>query len=352
MTVARAFWITAPGRGELRDERLAAPDAGSCLVRTIASGISRGTEALVFAGCVPPSQYQAMRAPLMGGDFPFPVKYGYSAVGLLEDGPAAGGLAEDTRTNDGLINNGPTKNEPSNNGLTKNARRVFVLHPHQDRFIAPAAMCIPVPDAVPTPRAVLAANMETALNLLWDAAPLPGERMLVVGAGVVGLLTAALLARIPASAVTVVDTNPARAALAHAFGCGFASPDAAPAEQELIVHTSASEAGLRLCLNRAAFEARVIEASWYGDAIPALPLGEAFHARRLRLIASQVGHVAPPMRGRRSHAERLAMALALLADARFDALLEGPTPFADLPAAMPTILRAGGLCHVVEYGDP
>jgi hypothetical protein len=351
MTVARAFWITAPGRGELRDERLAAPDAGSCLVRTIASGISRGTEALVFAGCVPPSQYQAMRAPLMGGDFPFPVKYGYSAVGLLEDGPAAGGLAEDTRTNDGLINNGPTKNEPSNNGLTKNARRVFVLHPHQDRFLAPAAMCIPVPDAVPTHRAVLAANMETALNLLWDAAPLPGERMLVVGAGVVGLLAAALLARIPASSVTIVDTNPARAALAQAFGCDFASPDAAPAEQELIVHTSASEAGLRLCLNRAAFEARIIEASWYGDATPALPLGEAFHARRLRLVASQVGHVAPPMRGRRSHAERLAMALALLADARFDALLEGPTHFADLPAAMPGILRAGGLCHVVGYGD-
>ncbi len=361
MTIARAFWITAPGRGELRDERLAAPHPDSCLVRTIASGISRGTEALVFAGRVPPSQYQAMRAPRMGGDFPFPVKYGYSVVGLIENGPAADGLAEDTLTNnrltkDGLTknelsSNGLTKNKLSNNGLTKNARRVFVLHPHQDRFLAPAAMCIPVPDAVPTHRAVLAANMETALNLLWDAAPLPGERMLVVGAGVVGLLAAALLARIPASSVTIVDTNPARAALAQAFGCDFASPDAAPAEQELIVHTSASEAGLRLCLNRAAFEARIIEASWYGDATPALPLGEAFHARRLRLVASQVGHVAPPMRGRRSHAERLALALALLADARFDALLEGPTHFADLPAAMPGILRAGGLCHVVGYGD-
>jgi hypothetical protein len=344
MTIARAFWITAQGRGELRDERLAAPDAGSCLVRTIASGVSRGTEALVFAGRVPPSQYQAMRAPLMGGNFPFPVKYGYSAVGLIESGLAASGLAEDRLTQNGLSNNGLTTN-----GLTKNGRRVFVLHPHQDRFIAPAAMCIPIPDAVPSPRAVLAANMETALNLLWDAAPLPGERMLVVGAGVVGLLTASLLARIPASAVTVVDTNPARAALARAFGCGFASPDAAPAEQELIVHTSASDAGLRLCLTHAAFEARIIEASWYGDAAPALPLGEAFHARRLRLIASQVGHVAPPMRGRRSHAERLAMALALLDDARFDALLEGPTPFADLPAAMPAILRPGGLCHVVSY---
>jgi hypothetical protein len=351
MTVARAFWITARGRGELRDEWLAAPDAGSCLVRTIASAVSRGTEALVFGGHVPPSQYQAMRAPLMSGDFPFPVKYGYSAVGLIENGPATGGLAEDTLTKNGLTKSELSNNGLTTNGLTKNARRVFVLHPHQDRFIAPAAMCIPVPDAVPTHRAVLAANMETALNLLWDAAPLPGERMLVVGAGVVGMLTAALLARIPASSVTIVDTNPARAALAQAFGCGFASPDAAPAEQELIVHTSASEAGLRLCLNRAAFEARIIEASWYGDAIPALPLGEAFHARRLRLVASQVGQIATPMRGRRSHAERLAMALALLIDARFDALLQGPTHFAALPTAMPAILRAGGLCHVVEYGD-
>jgi threonine dehydrogenase-like Zn-dependent dehydrogenase len=321
MTIARAFWCTRPGSGELREERLADPGPKMHLVRTLASGVSRGTEALVFAGRVPPSQYQAMRAPLMGGDFPFPVKYGYSAVGVTEG------------------------------GLTEGGQRVFVLHPHQDRFIAPAAMCIPVPDSVPTPRAVLAANMETAVNLLWDAAPLPGERMLVVGAGVVGLLAASLLARTPGAMVTVADIDPARAALAQAFGCGFALPDAAPGEQELIVHSSASEAGLRLCLARAAFEARIIEASWYGDAAPALPLGEAFHARRLRLVASQVGAVAAPMRGRRSHAERLAMALALLADARFDALLEGPTAFADLPAAMPTILRAGGLCHVISYGD-
>jgi threonine dehydrogenase-like Zn-dependent dehydrogenase len=280
----------------------------------------------------------------MGGAFPFPVKYGYSAVGVIEDEMLPLPLREELGGRDSQA-----PGIGSAVAATPPGQRVFVLHPHQDRFIAPAAMCIPVPDSVPTSRAVLAANMETALNLLWDAAPLPGERMLVVGAGVIGLLTAALLARIPAAEVTLVDTNPARAAQAHALDCGFALPDAAPAEQELIVHTSASEAGLRLCLASAAFEARIIEASWYGDAAPALPLGEAFHARRLRLLASQVGAVAPPMRGRRSHAERLALALALLADARFDALLEGPTRFADLAEAMPTILRPGGLCHVVTY---
>ncbi len=314
MTQARAFWTIAPGRGEIRPETLPAA-SDQVLVRTLASGISRGTEALVFAGRVPPGQHQAMRAPLMGGDFSFPVKYGYSAVGRI-----AGG------------------------------RRVFVLHPHQDVFLAPAAMCNPLPDAVPTQRAVLAANMETALNIAWDAAPLAGERMLVIGAGVVGLLAASLLARTPAAHVTVVDIDPAREPIARRFGCDFATPDTAPREQELIVHASASEAGLRLALDRAAFEARIVEASWYGDHAPSLPLGEAFHARRLRLIASQVGAVAPAMRGRRSHGERLALALELLADARYDALLDGPTRFEDMPEAMPHVLASGGLCHVITYG--
>lgn len=320
MTEARAFWTVAPGRGEIRGETLpdrAEPsrDERHVLVRTLASGVSRGTEALVFAGRVPVSQRHAMRAPLMGGEFPFPVKYGYSAVGRTDDG-----------------------------------KRVFVLHPHQDVFVAPAAMCIPVPDAVPTPRAVLAANMETALNITWDAAPLAGERILVIGAGVVGLMTASLLARTPAAHVTIVDINPERSALAERLGCAFATPDTAPREQELIVHASSTEQGLRLALSRAASEARIIEASWFGDFSPALPLGEAFHARRLRIIASQVGAVAPAMRGRRTHAERLALALNLLADSAYDALLEPATAFKNLPRAMPRLL-AGGLCHLVSYGN-
>lgn len=313
--MSRAFWIVEPGTGILREDELSPPGPGEVLVRTLASGVSRGTEALVFAGRVPPNQYEAMRAPLMGGTFPFPVKYGYAAVGEAE------------------------------------GRRVFVLHPHQEAFLAPRSMCAPVPDAVPTFRAVLAANMETALNLVWDAAPLAGERILVIGAGVVGLLAASLLARTPAAQVTVVDINPERARLAERFGCRFAAPGPAPTEQELIVHASASEAGLRLALDRAAPEARIIEASWYGDRAPSVPLGEAFHARRLRIISSQVGTVAAPMRGRRTHAERLGVALDLLADPAYDALLEGPTRFDDLPAEMPRILAPGGLCHVITYGD-
>jgi threonine dehydrogenase-like Zn-dependent dehydrogenase len=315
MTLARAFWTVAAGQGEIREERLGDLGEGMVRVRAVASGVSRGTEALVFGGRVPPSQFAVMGAPLMGGAFPFPVKYGYSAVGV--DGAG---------------------------------RRVFVLHPHQDVFDAPAGMCIPVPDAVPSARAVLAANMETAVNIAWDAAPLPGERMMVVGAGVVGLLTAALLARIPGASVTVVDIDPGRAALAARLGCRFARPAEAPGEQELIVHASASEAGLRTALACAAFEGRIVEASWFGDTSPALPLGEAFHVKRLRIISTQVGSVATAMRGRRTYAQRLGLALDLLADAAYDALLEPPTRFADLPAAMPRLL-AGGLCHVVSYGE-
>ncbi|MSO90614.1 MAG: zinc-binding alcohol dehydrogenase [Acetobacteraceae bacterium] len=314
MSNAHAFWTVAAGRGEIRTEILW-PQPGQVRVRTLATGISRGTESLVFAGRVPKSQFAVMRAPLMGGEFPFPVKYGYSAV-----------------------------------GLTAELQRVFALHPHQDVFDAPEAMCIPVPDAVSTERAVLTANMETALNILWDAAPLAGERILIIGAGVVGVLTAALCARIPATKVTLVDINPAREALALRLGCAFALPDAAPAEQELIVHASASEAGLRLALAQAAFEARIVEASWFGDQAPTLPLGETFHARRLRIVATQVGAISPAMRGRRAYADRLATALELLGDPVFDLLLDTRVAFKDMPAEMPRLL-AGGLCHVITYGS-
>lgn len=311
----RAFWAVAAGRGEIRDEVLEIPESDYLVGRTVASGISRGTEALVFSGRVPESQHEAMRAPLMRGAFPFPVAYGYSAVGATGDGA-----------------------------------RVFALHPHQDRFAAPKSLCIAVPDAIPTARAVLAANMETALNVVWDASPLPGERMLVIGGGVVGLLVASLLVRLPGSSVTVVDLDPTRARLAESFGCRFALPDSISEEPELIVHASGTADGLRLALRCAAFEARIVEASWFGSESPALPLGEAFHARRLRLISSQVGAIATSMRSRRSRAERLALAMSLLGNPAFDALLEGPTRFENLPRAMARILAPGGLCHVITYG--
>jgi threonine dehydrogenase-like Zn-dependent dehydrogenase len=321
-----AFWTTGPGQGAIHGETLRPPGPGEVLVRTLASGISRGTERLVFHGRVPKGEWTRMRAPLQSGDFPYPVKYGYAAVGMVEDGPA-----------DWL------------------GSRVFCLHPHQDRFVAPLSLCAKVPDRVPEWRAVLAANMETALNVSWDAQPLAGERALVIGGGVVGLLCAWLITRFPAIDLAVVDPDPLRAPVAQSLGLRLVSPEEAPGNRDLIVHASGDPEGLRTALRCAGFEARILEASWFGETECALPLGEAFHASRVTLRSTQVGQVAGPMRGRRTHAERLALALSLLADPVLDALCGPMVAFRDLPRAMPALLGAppegqpAPLCPVVTY---
>ncbi len=320
MPYARALWITGPGAVALREEALA-PGEGEVVVETLWSGISRGTEALVLRGGVPASEHARMRAPLQAGGFPWPVKYGYAAVGRVVAGPPA--LA---------------------------GRTVFVLHPHQDRFAAPAAMAVPVPEAVPAARAVLAANMETALNIVWDAGAAPGDRIAVVGAGTVGALVARLCVRLPGAEVTLVDTNPDRARLAAALGCAFALPDATPADCDLVVHASATAAGLATALAAAGDEATVVEASWHGDRAVPLALGGAFHARRLRLVSSQVGRVPPARAPRWTTRRRLGTALGLLADPATEALVSGETAFADLPRAYAAILdHPGTLCHRVRY---
>ncbi len=317
----RALWYVAPMTAELRAEPVAAgPD--SVLVRGLWSGISRGTERLVASGRVPAGEHARMRAPLQGGDFPFPVKYGYCAVGTVEQGP------------DPLA-----------------GRTVFVLHPHQDRFAAPAAMVNVIPAGVPARRAILAANVETALNAVWDSGAGPGDRIVVVGAGVVGLLTGWICARLPGAEVTIVDVAPARAATAQSLGMAFAGPDTVPGDADIVFHTSASAGGLATAIDAAGFEATVVEMSWYGDGTTPAPLGGAFHSRRLRLVSSQVGHVSPARRPRWSYARRMATALRMLDDPRLDALITEEIGFSDLPAAIPRILaaQAPGLVTAVRY---
>lgn len=308
---ARALWVSAPGRLELREARVKAPAEGEARVRTLFSGVSRGTERLVFEGRVPASEHERMRCPLQEGDFPAPVKYGYAAVGVVEDGP------------------------PDLAGRT-----VFCLHPHQSAFTAPVGMLHPVPDDVPPQRAVLAANMETALNALWDSGAGPGDRIVVVGGGFVGALVGALAGRLPGAEVTLVDRNPARAALAKALDLRFALPGAAPGDADIVFHASAHPAGLETALACAGFEAAIIELSWYGEGTVPVALGGAFHARRLRIAASQVGHVSPSRRPRWDYARRLRAALGLLRDARLDALLTHDVPFAEAPARLPALLAA------------
>jgi NADPH:quinone reductase-like Zn-dependent oxidoreductase len=320
--MAEALWYTAPGIAGIRSETLAPPAAHEVRVRALFGAVSRGTEALVLAGRVPVSEFERMRAPFMAGAFPFPVKYGYATVGRIEGG------AEALR-----------------------GRTIFTLHPHQNFFNIPASAAMVLPENLPPQRAVLAANMETALNGVWDAAPGPADRIAVVGAGVVGSLVAYLCGRFPGAEVTLVDINPARAELAQALGVGFASPESAQGDCDLVVHASGNPGGLTTALALAGEEATVLEMSWYGDAPVTVPLGGAFHSRRLRLISSQVGQIAPSHRPRWSHGRRLAAALALLTDPRLDALLAPPVLFGDLARRLPEILdaRNGILCQPIIY---
>lgn len=318
--VARALWYTKPGQAELRTERLPPPPPGEARVSTEYSAISRGTERLVARGEVPQSEWSRMRAPLQAGTFSFPIKYGYSAAGIVTAG------------SEKLV-----------------GRRVYVLHPHQDHFQVTEDHLLPVPDAVPSRRAVLAANMETALNAHWDAGTSLGDRVLVVGAGIVGLLVAYLARRIAGIDVTITDIDPARARYATALGLTFADTRNIPADNRIVFHTSATGTGLDTAIDACAFEGRVIEMSWYGTHPVTVNLGGAFHARRLQIISSQVGHIAPSHRSQIKHRDRLERALGLLDDPALDVLVSESVPFGELPKSLPDILSSSALPPVVCY---
>ncbi|WP_433273887.1 zinc-dependent alcohol dehydrogenase [Actinosynnema sp. CS-041913] len=317
---AQALWFTSAGKCEIRGEPVSDPGPGEVLVRALWSGVSRGTETLVGQGKVPESQHEAMRAPFQRGDFPFPVKYGYLNVGVVEQGPPA------------LL-----------------GRTVFCLYPHQTHYVVPEDAVTPVPDAVPPERAVLAGTVETAVNALWDAKPLIGDRIAVVGGGMVGCSVAAVLARFPGVRVQLVDADPARRAVADALGVAFAAPEDATGGLDLVVHASASDAGLATSLGLLRPDGTVVELSWYGSRRVGVPLGEHFHSRRLTIRGSQVGVVARPDR---TYAERMALALDLLADPVFDALITGESDFDDLPEVLPKLASGEipALCHRVRYG--
>lgn len=321
-TRAQALWYVAAEHAELRCETLAPMASGQVQVRTLFSALSRGTESLVFAGQVPESEYDRMRAPFMGGTFPFPVKYGYASVGRIQAGA------------------------PESLG-----QLVFSLMPHQTVFQADSGSVVPVPAQVSPERAVLAANMETALNAVWDAAPGPGDRVAVIGGGVVGCLVAYLCGHLPGAHVTLVDINPARAEIARVLGVGFALPAEAPLECDVVIHCSASAAGLATALTCAGEEATVIELSWFGAALVSAPLGGAFHSRQIRLQSSQVGHISASRRPRWTYRRRVLAALDMLKDPRLDVLLAPAIDFTALPDRLPQILgrQSTVLCQLIRY---
>jgi threonine dehydrogenase-like Zn-dependent dehydrogenase len=321
---ARQFWVQAPGHGAIVEADLPSRGADEVLVRTLHSGISRGTESLVFRGDVPPSQYQTMRAPFQEGEFPGPVKYGYASVGEVVESPATSELA---------------------------GRTVFCLFPHQDLYCVPAEAVSPLPEGVPPGRAVLAANMETAVTIAWDARPAVGDRIVVIGAGVVGMLVAWLCRSLPGSVVRIVDPEPAREAVARALAIPFGLDPPRDAEADLVIHASGHPEGLRTALAVAGIESTIVEASWYGSHDVCLPLGEAFHSRRLTLRSSQVGRIPAERAPRWDRARRMRLALELLRAPELDALITGECPFDDLPRVMARLSddAPGELCHRVSY---
>lgn len=321
---ARAFWITGAGRGEIRTEVLSEPSDGDVLIRTLYTAISRGTEALVFNGAVPVSEFERMRAPFQKGDFPAPVKYGYINVGVVERGPDV-----------------------------LRGRSVFCMYPHQTRYVVPAEAVYPLPEGLPAERAVLAANLESVVNGLWDSTPRAGDRIAVVGAGTLGCLFAWLGARFPGCTVELIDINPEKAAAANALNVPFKLPDQATPEADLVIHASGTAEGLSTALGLGGFEAKVLEMSWFGDRRITLPLGEAFHAQRLSLQSSQVSSIAAAQRGRWTPRRRMELVLRLLSEPCLDALITGESRFDELPVVLETLSAQPGttLCHRINYTD-
>lgn len=320
--MATALWYVAPRTADLRAEVLPQPEGGALLVRASWSAISRGTERLVHRGLTDPSHSERMRSPMQVGDFPFPVKYGYCAVGRVEAGPEA------------FV-----------------GKDVFALHPHQDLFLLPAESAVLVPAGVPARRATLAANMETALNALWDSGAGAGDRIVVVGAGIIGLLITYLAARLPGAEVFVLDPNSARRAVVEAMGATFVARPDDMSEADVVFHASATSQGLEAALSCCGTEASLVEVSWYGDEAVTVGLGGPFHCKRLKLVSSQVGALPPSRRPRWTMRRRLEKALDLLKDSALDALITQEVAFDDLPRALDRILEGDSddVATVVRY---
>ncbi len=300
-----ALYFTAPRQITLRPEPCPAPGPGEVRVRTRLSAISPGTEMLIYRGQMPSGMAADETLAALRGDLTYPLKYGYAAVGEVVDlGP---GVASDWF-----------------------GRLVFAFQPHQRCFVASVTALHPLPDDVPPERAVLLPNMETAVNLLMDGAPLIGERVVVLGQGVVGLLTTALLARFPLAALVTFDRYPLRRQMGLDLGATLSldplASDAVEAARahlgaqgfydgaDLTYEVSGNPQALDLALQLTGFAGRVILGSWYGTKRAALDLGGRFHRSRIRLISSQVSTLAPEHTARWDKARRLDVAWQMLRD--------------------------------------
>jgi len=300
---------------ELRSESVPPPGPGEVRIKTIASAISHGTEMLVYRGEVPADL--ALDLPTLAGSYSFPIKYGYASVGRVLDSGAESFSPGDL---------------------------VFVHHPHQDTFVVPAELPVPLPEGLDPAAGLFFANVETALNVVHDAPLRLGETALVFGQGVVGLLITQLLELAGAGRVLVVDPVKKRRDQAlevgadEAFEPGGDLPDLILESTEgrgadLAVEVSSSGAALQAAIDAVAAEGTVVVASWYGTKPVALSLGGHFHRGRVRLRSSQVGGMNPELCSRWDRARRAEAVLRLLPRLRPERLVSHRIPFEDAPQA-------------------
>ena len=305
-----SVWFPRAREVEIRDETVGRPGPGEVRIHAIASGLSHGTEMLVFRGEVPTDL--ALDLPTLAGSYAFPIKFGYASVGRVVETGA-----------------GVTELAPGDH--------VFVHHPHQQEYVVRAAAAVRLPKRLPPELGVFLANCETALNVVLDAHPYLGDEVAVFGQGVVGLLVTQLMERAGA-AVTAVEPIAVRRELALRGGAEDAvTPEAAAARiatrtngrgADVVIEASGNGGALQLAIDAAAFQASVVVCSWYGSKPVSLDLGSRFHRQRLRLVSSQVSRLDPALAPRWDRQRRLDTALALLEELVLGPLISHRIPFA------------------------
>lgn len=324
---SRQYWTEAAHTGALREVPVPQPAPGELLIETLHSGISRGTESLVHRGEVPAAITELMQAPFQLGALPFPVSHGYLNVGVVRQGRSE------------LI-----------------GQTVFTLAGHREHVVVPEAAAHVLPEGCPPQRALFAGIGEVGLNGLWEGPVMIGDRVAVVGGGLIGLTTALLASKMALQRLQVVEVDAERRTFIRDLGLDAVAPEQADLDNDVVLHSSSSSAGLATSLRLAGDDAVIVEQSWYGTGDQQVPLGADFHARRLRIVATQVGQVPGPRRMRRTRGQRLATALSML-DSRFDRLISGRSPLAQLPDVMQDVATGadwtrGQILHVIDHPSP
>ncbi|MEM9671559.1 MAG: zinc-binding alcohol dehydrogenase [Bacteroidota bacterium] len=301
MTDTTALWHLSERESSIRSQSLPPLKTDECLIESLFSLVSSGTETLVANGQVPAELQDSMQVPYMEGSFGFPLKYGYSLVGKVIEG------------SENLVD-----------------RYVHLLHPHQQHCVVKETDVTVIPEGIPPQRAVLASNLETALNAVWDSHLSAGDRVLVVGMGLIGSLVALLASQFPATQIRVAETDPTRQSLAREQGFSLYDPSDTPFD--VAFHSSGSSTGLQTAIDAVGYEGQVIELSWYGTRSAEVKLGGSFHQQRKQIISSQVSQLPAHRQARWDYRRRKQTVLDLLQDDGWDDFLTATVDFTDVPA--------------------